>query len=156
MDRLLCRQRVRGADHGHARIRERDAAVKSLAELHTKAGEHSHIQLPLGQIIEQTPVAAELKLDLCLRVQAVILTDLRDDGPELIGPGIADAQIRRVAERDFLSLCRSVIVADHELLALPVEHLARRRQAHAPLSAHKQRIAKLLLQQLDLLADGRL
>ena len=56
----------------------------------------------------------------------------------------------------FLALRRGVVVADHELLALPVEHLARRRQAHAALAAHKQRIAELLLEQLDLLADGRL
>jgi len=62
----------------------------------------------------------------------------------------------RRAERDFLALRCGVVVADHELLALPVEHLARRRQTHAALSAHEQRIAKLLLQQLDLLADCRL
>ena len=87
---------------------------------------------------------------------AVIFADLRNNGPQLVGPGVADAQIRRVAERDFLALRRGVVVADHELLALPVEHLARRRQAHAALAAHKQRIAELLLEQLDLLADGRL
>ena len=97
-----------------------------------------------------------LKLDLRFRVLAVIFADLRNDGPQLVGPGVADAQIRRIAERDFLALRRGVVVADHELLALPVEHLARRRQAHAALAAHKQRIAELLLEQLDLLADGRL
>ena len=87
---------------------------------------------------------------------AVVFADLRDDGPQLVGPGVTDAQIRRVADRDLLALHRGVVVADHELLALPVEHLARRRQAHAPLAAHEQRVAELLLQQLDLLADGRL
>ena len=86
----------------------------------------------------------------------MILADLRNDRPQLIGPGVADAQVRRIAERDFLALRRGVVVADHELLALPVEHLARRRQTHAALAAHKQRIAELLLEQLDLLADGRL
>ena len=156
MDRLFFRQWVRSADHDHARIRERDAAVEPLAELHAEARKHSHVQLPFGQRAEQALVAAELKLDLRFRVLAVIFVDLRNDGPQLVGPGVADAQIRRSAERDFLALRRGVVVADHELLALPVEHLARRRQAHAALAAHKQRIAELLLEQLDLLADGRL
>ena len=75
---------------------------------------------------------------------------------KLVTPGVADAQIRRVAERNLLALRRGAVVADHELPALPVEHLARRRQAHAALAAHKQRVAELLLEQLDLLADGRL
>ena len=86
----------------------------------------------------------------------MILADLRNDRPQLIRPGVADAQIRRRAERDLSALRRGVVIADHEPLALSVEHLARRRQAHAALAAHEQRIAKLLLQQLDLLADGRL
>jgi hypothetical protein len=156
VDLFFRRQRVRSADHDHARIRERDAAVELLAELHTEAGEHGHVQLPFGQSAEQALIAAELELDLRLRVLAVIFADLRDDGPQLIGPGITDAQIRRVAERNLLALRRGAVVADHELPALPVEHLARRRQAHAALAAHKQRIAKLLLEQLDLLADCRL
>ncbi len=156
MDLFFRCQRVRGADHDHARVRERDTAVEPLAKLDAEAGEHGHVQLPLCQAVEQALVAAELKLDLRLRVLAVIFADLRDDRPQLIGPGIADAQIRRVAERDLLALRRGVVVADHELFALPVEHLARRRQAHAALAAHEQRIAELLLEQLDLLADGRL
>ena len=86
----------------------------------------------------------------------MILADLRNDRPQLICPGITDAQIRRRAERDLSALRRGVVVADHELLALPVKHLTRRRQTHAALAAHEQRIAKLLLQQLDLLADCRL
>ena len=69
---------------------------------HAEAGEHRHIQLPLGQTAEQALVAAELELDLRLRVLAVIFADLRDDGPQLIGPGITDAQIRRCAERGLL------------------------------------------------------
>ena len=86
----------------------------------------------------------------------MILADLRNDRPQLICPGITDAQIRRRAERDLSALRRGVVIADEQLPALPVKHLARRRQTHAALAAHEQRIAKLLLQQLDLLADCRL
>ena len=156
MDLRLCRQRVLGADHDHARVCTRDAAGELGIEHDAEAGEHGHVQPSLGQRGEETPVAAELKRERRLRIQPVILADLRNNRPQLICPGITDAQVRRIAERDFLALRRGVVVADHELLALPVEHLARRRQTHAALAAHKQRIAELLLEQLDLLADSRL
>ena len=156
MDLRLCRQRVLGADHDHARVCTRDTAGELGIEHDAEAGEHGHVQPSLSQRGEETPVAAELKRERRLRIQPVILADLRNDRPQLICPGITDAQIRRRAERDFLALRCGVVVADHELLALPVEHLARRRQTHAALAAHEQRIAKLLLQQLDLLADCRL
>lgn len=86
----------------------------------------------------------------------MILSDLRDDRPQLIRPGITDAQIRRRAERDLSALRRGVVIADKQLPALPVKHLARRCQTHTALAAHEQRIAEFLLQQLDLLADRRL
>ena len=156
MDLRLCRQRVLGADHDHARIRARDTAGKLGIEHDAEAGEHGHVQLPLGKRGEEAAVAAELKRKRRLRIQPVVLSDLRIDRPQLIRSGVADAQIRGRAERDLSALRRGVVVADHELLAPPVEHLARRRQAHAALAAHEQRIAELLLEQLDLLADSRL
>ena len=156
MDLRLCRQRVLGADHDHARVCARDAAGELGIEHDAEAGEHGHVQPSLGQRGEETPVAAELKRERRLRIQPVILADLRDDRPQLICPGITDTQIRRRAERGLSALRHSVVIADEQLPALPVKHLARRRQTHAALAAHEQRIAKLLLQQLDLLADCRL
>ena len=156
MDLRLFRQRMLGADHDHTRVCARDAAGELGIEHDAEAGEHRHIQPPLRQRGEQAPVAAKLKRERRLRIQAVIFSDLRDDRPQLIRPGITDAQIRRRAERDLFPLRRGVVIADEQLPALPVKHLARRRQTHTALAAHEQRIAKLLLQQLDLLADGRL
>ena len=156
MDLRLCRQRVLGADHDHARVCTRDAAGELGIEHDAEAGEHGHVQPSLSQRGEETPVAAELKRERRLRIQPVILADLRNDRPQLICPGITDAQIRRCAERGLSALRRGVVIADDQLPALPVKHLTRRRQTHAALAAHEQRIAKLLLQQLDLLADCRL